>query len=143
MYQKRENALFKQTRCEKLSAIYEDCQKLGYVPRGFRKDNYNVLNLDEYKKLQEHAMNRFIFECNILKSRIPMFQENIRQTDQEVKNFVNQLHGFRPETISAIHNRWHGLFEMDKQRILKKWDKKIGDLKKIYQNDRLSDFYRY
>ena len=90
MYHKREDAFFKQTRCEKLCAIYEDCRKLGYVPKGFRKDNYNVLTVEEYKKLHEYAMNRFIFECNILKSSIPMFQETIRRTDQEVKNFDSQ-----------------------------------------------------
>ena len=136
MYHKREDALFKRTRCEKLSAIYEDCQKLGYVPRGFRKDNYNLMSLDEYKQLHEHSMNRFVFECNILKSRIPMFQETIRRTDEEVKNFVNHLQGFKIETLNAIHTRWHGLFEMDQQRILKIWDKKLVDLKKIYENDR-------
>ena len=91
MYHKRETAFFKQVRCERLSAIYEDCLKHQYVPRGFRKDNYNVLSLDEYKKLHKNSIDRFQFEISILKSRIPLFRETVQNSEKEVTDFVQQL----------------------------------------------------
>ena len=120
MYRKREAALFKQIRCERLTAIYEECQKLDYVPRGFRKDNYNLLTFDEYKKLHDFAKKRFMFEYNILKSHIPMFKETISRTDEVVKNFIDHLQGYKNETIKPMHNKWQRLFEIDRQRIMKK-----------------------
>ena len=140
----RKDEYYKHSRCNKLSELYAriienntECTDAThiYVPRKFRKDEYNIMSEAELIAISKFEQERLKSECEILQLRRDEFLNRTSKIDTDVKNFI-QSKSLSDSTETMAINRWDKCVSQDCEKVDSEWHKKIESTKESFTRDK-------
>ena len=106
-----------------------------YIPRKFRKDNFNTRSKNEKDSVTKFELQRFRSECEIINIRKNNVTENIFDIDKDIDIFIENSNT-SPGCKKMLKERWETVINEDIKRIKNKLERKKESTRSAFERDR-------